>query len=819
MNCILSKILFCVFLPFVIIGQNDILNHEKYWYYKTRLNNDFIKIGRNPGESVPFNQRGSTQKGYPTLTQSANKLKTGDAISSIGYHIATLATEYALLKNNFQNTDSVKHELFCALNAINRIDVFAEPLWGWTGNANAQLNGFLVRDDVDKNFHLKNYEHFNYYNNGVYFDSNTGSYWPALSNGANDRGFCSQMLTGQTQIESDYSNLQKALVPSPDDITMSQDHYISLLVGLALVNKLVDYSANDNGEVFPYDPSNVTSLKQEAWNITDRIANHFKNNALWNYINPVTNQLVQPGGFTGFTQYGLAEASCKSEGFSAYPPDPFIPIANPFVSLYPYTCNYTTPYVRSIGFAGWATFLGTPPTSVDNQAFKVLLLATGHCGWQPTMINLASVACNWVTTNICSSAPWPINLICSAVVSFMCNTIYIPTPGYTNKTQNLIDFHTLQLYAVTEQNKENVPRKYDFWHTSLLHKVLFPNYNTVYGFYLSPIKGALDNAPCEGPYNFGQNARPQFEWTCENRLEKVINRQDKNEPDGGWLAYLDANITNPTLKSHTKNIFKGEYNGIDYMVMHNLYRLTASGISSSYYQNLSHRYINITLPVNPTACVKPNNCLFRAFETITADNTINSNGDVDYKAGKAIVLKPGFNTISGANFHAYIQASNCNNGSSGLRFFNGDSTNTPLNTFAGYDDGTGDDILTHYVDYSDMKDSVRENLLSSMLPDAADEIKQTPFVNSSDVIVGDGSFNVYPNPAYDFTTIEFSLRENETAQMTIYNNTGQIMAIDYVTDLKLYRKTILTGDLSKGLYLIKVVTDNNRILIKKLTVQ
>lgn len=92
MNCILSKVLFCVLLPVVIIGQNDILNYEKYWYYKTRLNNDFIKIGRNPGESVPFNQRGSTQKGYPTLTQSANKLKTGDAISSIGYHIGTLAT-------------------------------------------------------------------------------------------------------------------------------------------------------------------------------------------------------------------------------------------------------------------------------------------------------------------------------------------------------------------------------------------------------------------------------------------------------------------------------------------------------------------------------------------------------------------------------------------------------------------------------------------------------------------------------------------------------------------------------------------------------
>ena len=36
----------------------EIDHHKKYWYYKSRFNNDFIKIGLNQGQSIPFNQRG-----------------------------------------------------------------------------------------------------------------------------------------------------------------------------------------------------------------------------------------------------------------------------------------------------------------------------------------------------------------------------------------------------------------------------------------------------------------------------------------------------------------------------------------------------------------------------------------------------------------------------------------------------------------------------------------------------------------------------------------------------------------------------------------
>ncbi|MBI3521215.1 MAG: hypothetical protein HY062_17875 [Bacteroidetes bacterium] len=684
-----NSIIFFILITGYINGQTDAINHQKYWYYRTRLTNDFMKIGKEQGESVPFNQRGLNQKGYPSSGNSSNKLYAGDGIASIGSYIAALASEYYLLKINGQTTDSVKHELFCALNAINRLDAIAEPLWDGVSNQ-IPLNGFMMRDDIDKNFIFRNYEHLNYYNHGVYQDPLT-EFYPNNS-GIFDKGFCSQMEIGQTQCGSDYITVIRD--GFPDDHSMSQDHVITLLIGLSLVNKYVDYSTNDNGAVFPYEGLGISSIKQETWNIVDRIAQHFKNDPHYNLKNPITNQLVHPGGMTNFTQYGLAESFCKSEGFTGGATDPFIPILNNYGSLFPFTCNYNTPYVRATGLPTWELYTTTASTSVDNAGFKSHLLATGDCGWMHGTYNINQQACDWVSTTICNKLPWPFSTICNVVNQFVCNTVPVQVPAYRNKTANLIDLAANGPYHFQDQLKENSPMRYDMWDAPLLYRALFPNNTINYQSYIPPVKTMLDNAPCVGPYNFGQFARPDFEWTCENRIEKTINRQDFNEPDDGWYAYLDAGISNPQNKIHTKGIFKAEYNGVDYMIYHNLYRLT-NGSSLTGIQNLSHRYINVTLPIANTICLKPNTCTFRAFETIVADNTINNNGSVDYKAGKIIDLKPGFYVTSGADFHAYIEASNCNNGASGLRTAQ-DSSKSTHNSFTGYDN-MGDDILTHYV--------------------------------------------------------------------------------------------------------------------------
>ncbi|MBK9286052.1 MAG: hypothetical protein IPM51_17285 [Sphingobacteriaceae bacterium] len=141
--------------------------HKKYWYYKTRLNNDFLKVGLDTGESIPFGQRGFNETSFDGYT---NKLKAGDATAQLGCYIAVLATEYRLLKNSGQDVSKIKHEIFCALNSINRLDYYAEKIIDSCQHADnphsspaPNLNGFFVRDDVPANFAKKNYQHLNYF--------------------------------------------------------------------------------------------------------------------------------------------------------------------------------------------------------------------------------------------------------------------------------------------------------------------------------------------------------------------------------------------------------------------------------------------------------------------------------------------------------------------------------------------------------------------------------------------------------------------------------------------------------------------------------
>ena len=62
---LLRKITFLLLFNIVCLnlfyGQTSEIDlHKKYWYYKTRFNNDFVSVGTNSGQSIPFNQRGFT---------------------------------------------------------------------------------------------------------------------------------------------------------------------------------------------------------------------------------------------------------------------------------------------------------------------------------------------------------------------------------------------------------------------------------------------------------------------------------------------------------------------------------------------------------------------------------------------------------------------------------------------------------------------------------------------------------------------------------------------------------------------------------------
>ncbi|MEO6833261.1 MAG: hypothetical protein ABI378_12050 [Chitinophagaceae bacterium] len=144
-------------------------NLEKYWFYRYRLINDFLKIGGSCGESIPASKRfRHYDRGAPV--DNLGHLEWGDATEALGHYIGTLATEYKLLQLYGWDTKENKNELYYALNAFDRLDWNSEEymrdLLGTYPCKSAKrqsgdLNGFFVRDDVTQDLVNNNFNHFN----------------------------------------------------------------------------------------------------------------------------------------------------------------------------------------------------------------------------------------------------------------------------------------------------------------------------------------------------------------------------------------------------------------------------------------------------------------------------------------------------------------------------------------------------------------------------------------------------------------------------------------------------------------------------------
>lgn len=396
MRAILKYVTFCIIVLICgeVYSQGTALNNRKYWWYKSRLNNDFLKIGTGDGESIPFMQRAMDANSYNDFPNFKTSMKSGDATSMLGYYIATLATEYALLKKNQQSTEKVKHELFCALEAINRVDYKAEH--AYSSSSSGILNGFFIRDDIPKDFIKNNYQHFNYYSN---WTGQMVQYGPnALPNTIlNDKGFHSKIANGMFTTQSTW---QGFVEDGGTDVTAfeSQDQVYNILLGLAFVNKYVSIGETDNGAVFGYG-SGQASIKQEARNIATRIIDHIRkpkdfngndcnvggsqliNN--WRVRNPVNCNLVGAGDDARAYAYPLGESECfiNSNNFSA-------PTTANLLGL-PLACpgsGYHNGYSLGAGFSLWNTTATVPlynpnhpENGMDTRTFNTNIAAVCNC--------------------------------------------------------------------------------------------------------------------------------------------------------------------------------------------------------------------------------------------------------------------------------------------------------------------------------------------------------------------------------------------------------------------------------------------------------
>ncbi len=235
------------------------LNH-KYGLYRERFKTDFIRIGEGQGKSIAMAGRAYNEQGKVIIYY-------GDNVTYHGWYMAALASEYALLKRDSLPTDSLLKELYYAIKALNRLDFDAEAMYvDSLGNRGTpQLNGFFVRDDIDKNFRNE---------------------FPGTDVVLSDYLLGESFGAGHAKYQADNE--------------MSQDQAIHALFGLTLITHYVDNEAETDG----------IKLKAYARETGIRIISYIAEKN-WIIYNPVTGKKVHRGPDARLFSYGFRKTAKK----------------------------------------------------------------------------------------------------------------------------------------------------------------------------------------------------------------------------------------------------------------------------------------------------------------------------------------------------------------------------------------------------------------------------------------------------------------------------------------------------------------------------
>ncbi len=906
-----------------LIGQaiSDEDFHRKYWFYKSHLNNDFIKIGLNFGESLPFNEKITKHSNTAVNIDlsDAPKLHSGDASARLGIYLSVLATEYRLLKNNNQDVSKVKHEIFCALNAINRLDRDAETYFDAPSPQNTPtLNGFFVRDDTRGDFVANNYKHFNYLNNldkSVLTNTIPGYSGPFYlpSTILQDHGFTSTNLSGVYRTGSSWNSAQNSInnVFSNNDTiyrkallgfeeSMDQAYY--LLMGLTLTSKLVDIGESDNGNVFPITatPGQI-SLRNEAKEIAERIILLMKNDPLFLIRNPanklstlpevvqslvkllppsllslsppfsagiLTNHLnntVQTGGAPFIYSYGLDNLGNFIKHGQSLPyfwfPIPLpstssFPVINQFPILSPSTNWYTNnlanyPWTSSFDFRSNISVFTVPfymaymnsggGPRVDFQGFMNCMAGSGNNVYeQISVVNLtvetAIVALNTILAAL-SGTNKELNRADSiahadfspAIANAITGLINVIKAAKFNTNQQLI---AAAISTAANYISKLIAIRRQYLHASVLKNVT--DERLLYNYALNPVFFSLDKGKCSPPHSFVHYGSDQlfgiylrdvlhplitnpptgFRWlnTLATPSRLVIKNTVKNQlanapcngnfnfgtgfmPPDPWGASCTMDRFDPVWDKSicVNNINKGEYSGLDFMLLHNLYYLTEQK-----YANLNvdmkdyiDRDLTDNFPKSDGTFASNNKKTFGAFEFIRANNTIASNGAAEIRAGKQITLLPGFTSAQGSDVKIFINP------------FHDCDWNTSTGMLRNAQ-------LPNYYSNASVFPS------GQYLDDGAATSEQTSSLNP-EISSTENPIQIYPNPNEGTFNVQLNFESNQTIKICVINVLNETV---YQNEIQAKQTTLqIQINESKGIYLVKIKSEQGKEFQKRLIIK
>ena len=178
--------------------------------------------------------------------------------------------------------------------------------------------------------------------------------------------------------------------------------------------------------------------------------------------------------------------------------------------------------------------------------------------------------------------------------------------------------------------------------------------------------------------------------------------------------------------------------------------------------------LSLNIPINLTVSTNiPSGTTysFLAVNTLTANNIIETNTNITYKAGNKIILTDGFHDKAGSNFHAYIEPCANNFDTRQLRTANSSST------------------------YKQSKENISNILKTQML--------------------------IYPNPSTGVFNINFNAET--TANIVVYDVMGKL-----ILEKTINNTNSTSFDLAAqktGIYILKIVDNNGSVTTERIVKQ
>lgn len=148
---LLTALMLSVYVLSSAQGIDSTLSN-RYWVYKDRFLKFYTHVGgTDPGESLPMDV---IRRNLNCGDFSGDRIESGDVMAAMFEYLGVLATEYAILKqtDDYEKQEACKHELYYAIRAIDRVDRFAEIEF-FKDPDSIDTKGFFVRDDIRENYY------------------------------------------------------------------------------------------------------------------------------------------------------------------------------------------------------------------------------------------------------------------------------------------------------------------------------------------------------------------------------------------------------------------------------------------------------------------------------------------------------------------------------------------------------------------------------------------------------------------------------------------------------------------------------------------